>query len=198
MFEILKRLLLPILPKIAEFSKVYLPKMAGAVKDVISKPVIYPVGISPLVITGAFPKYTDGTKHKGVDFACEKNSMIRAICSGTVTHATTGKKGNPNPSQVWVRTASDWIGYKHCLPSVKASQVVKAGDVVGYADLSGKTTGYHLHFETQDPDGKIIEPTQNLHKYQPKLRYKIMDTKKYHEKIKAIFREDSSHPVIKN
>jgi murein DD-endopeptidase MepM/ murein hydrolase activator NlpD len=41
------------------------------------------------------------------------------------------------------------------LPPVRAGDVVRAGQVIGYVGMSGVTTGPHLHFAVHDANGPV-------------------------------------------
>ena len=138
-------------------------------------PAYSPVkGRNLLTITGAYPKYTDLSKHSGLDFACKKGADIVFIAPGKVISVKVGKRGKPGSSYVKVKIKGGKQHiYKHCKPIVKKGDHVEAGQTGGTADLSGRTTGYHLHFECKKPDGKRFDPILELARFQPGLRYKF-------------------------
>ena len=92
--------------------------------------------------------------HNGIDIWAPLGYIVRASHDGTVTYAggeqkegigvtiTTDKEYDYKGGQVYFKTI-----YWHLLSvSVKYGQKVKAGDVIGYADNTGMSTGSHLHF----------------------------------------------------
>jgi murein DD-endopeptidase MepM/ murein hydrolase activator NlpD len=52
--------------------------------------------------------------------------------------------------------------YGHLLrAAVKKGQHVKRGEIIGYVGNSGRSTGYHLHYEIKK-DGKRINPFSHM------------------------------------
>ena len=118
-----------------------------------------------------FEDYQGGTIttrdfHNGLDFdvanfaAQDEGVEVRAAAAGTVieirdgffdreTGLTYGDPGN----YVFVDHGSGWVTqYYHLREdsiSVQVSDVVAAGDMLGYAGSSGNSGGPHLHFEIQ-------------------------------------------------
>lgn len=94
--------------------------------------------------------------HQGVDIRAPRGSEIFALQQGTVTRASRyNAYGNcvevTHPDGKMTRYAHmDKI-------LVQAGQKVDAGSLIGLVGKTGRTTGYHLHFEvwiakkTQDP-----------------------------------------------
>lgn len=94
--------------------------------------------------------------HTGVDFGAPIGTPVRAAADGTVT----------------VPVAGDWAGthvilthtdgstlYAHLLAStVRPGQKVKAGDIIGFVGLTGRTFGPHLHFEYYPRGGSLLTP----------------------------------------
>lgn len=155
----------------------------------IGKPVS-PVASQPktLTITGAYPRYTSGKRHSGIDFGCQAKDFLCAVASGVVTYTRRGVRGKPGASTVSIKPdvmPDTIITYKHCKPLVQKGDRMRIGDVIGQADLTGNTTGYHLHFEVKR-DGKIVEPLTVLNDLQPRLKYRIMSGK-WHEPVKNVF-----------
>ena len=82
-------------------------------------------------ITAGFGHYPSGSKHSGVDFACP---------NGTTLIACTND-GNT-------------IIYGHMRQVVVSKgQKVTKGQVIGYSDNTGNSTGSHLHFEIRPKGG---------------------------------------------
>lgn len=85
--------------------------------------------------------------HNGVDFAALNGTDCHAAHDGKVTYA--GKDGDGGIS---VTLTNERLHYKtiyYHLKKVacKEGDIVKAGDIIGYCDNTGKyTTGDHLHF----------------------------------------------------
>ncbi len=157
-------------------------------KKVANIKTVYPVGKKPLIVTGAWPKYTDGSKHVGVDFACKYGDPFKAICDGEVVWIKTGKKGKPGASTVKIKPDNDniFMYHKHGKPIVKKGDRVKQDMTISHADDSGRSTGPHIHFEVRDFEGKDINPLLILFKYQPRLVYRIMQGK-WNKKVRAVF-----------
>ena len=91
--------------------------------------------------------------HNGIDIFAPTGTIIRASHDGTVTYAggeqkegigvtiVTDKEYDYKGGQAYYKTI-----YWHLLSvAVKYGQKVRAGDVVGYADNTGMSTGSHLH-----------------------------------------------------
>lgn len=89
-----------------------------------------------------------GGRHTGVDLRNPKGTPIRAADDGVVTFAGySGSYGNivklshGNGLETW---------YAHCnTMSVSVGQVVKKGDTIATVGITGRATGYHLHFEVR-------------------------------------------------
>ena len=94
--------------------------------------------------------------HAGVDFSAPRNTPIRAIADGVVTHAGKGIDGRSNnlilvEHTINGRTYESW--YVHMYDDgvlVSEGDVVKAGDVIGLVGSNGNSTGNHLHLEIHD------------------------------------------------
>lgn len=100
--------------------------------------------------------------HAGLDIAPPTPGVagepVYAMFAGTVRKVVSWAKAG-NTSSTWApgRTGNGVLvsnpdgegqGYNHVRPVVKEGQKVKAGDLIGYTDRSGRQTGPHLHLET--------------------------------------------------
>lgn len=89
-----------------------------------------------------------GGRHTGVDLRNPKGTPIKAADDGVVTYASySGSYGNivklshGNGLETW---------YAHCdTMSVSVGQVVSKGEVIATVGITGRATGYHLHFEVR-------------------------------------------------
>jgi murein DD-endopeptidase MepM/ murein hydrolase activator NlpD len=91
--------------------------------------------------------------HKGIDIAAPMYTPIRAAGSGTVVFA------GPNPydpyPKAWIviiahsANLQSWYGHVDNNvrpPTVRTGQWVRAGQVIAYNGMTGRTTGPHLHW----------------------------------------------------
>lgn len=83
--------------------------------------------------------------HSGVDLQAYHGQPIYAAHEGTCYPEVDDHGGNG----VLIRTLEYQFVYWHLIDDdavVHTGQVVKAGDLIGYADSTGISTGDHLHF----------------------------------------------------
>lgn len=98
--------------------------------------------------------------HAGLDIAAPAGSTVRAIFAGTVERVVSGRRpGQSSTSGTVLAPARSGNGvivknadgnrqlYGHVAPSVLVGQSVSIGDALGAIDLSGITTGPHVHLE---------------------------------------------------
>lgn len=94
--------------------------------------------------------------HAGVDLAVGRGTRIYASKAGTITLASYyGGYGNA----VIVDHGGGWTSlYGHMLhDAVAGGQHVAQGQVIGYVDSTGSSTGDHLHFEIRH-NGVALDP----------------------------------------
>jgi murein DD-endopeptidase MepM/ murein hydrolase activator NlpD len=88
-------------------------------------------------------------KHKAKDITPrnDDDGQVFAIESGTVTDTEDSmSQGDDHANVVIVRGSDQALTvYAHVSPSVSASSKVKKGDKIGDVDLSGDSTGRHVH-----------------------------------------------------
>ncbi|WP_243358420.1 M23 family metallopeptidase [Fundidesulfovibrio terrae] len=110
------------------------------------------------------PYTGEKTTHKAIDIRNTKGAEVRASESGRVVSITPGSKHGENQVRVRNRDETESI-YAHTKPSVEVGDRVFPGTVVGNTDLSGRSTGPHLHYGVFDPKtGKHIDPLSRLPK----------------------------------
>lgn len=86
-------------------------------------------------------------KHKGIDISADKNTPILASESGWVTYA--GRRFKGFGKLVIIEHSKVWATFYGHLNTyaVEQGKWVNKGDVIGYVGSTGRSTGYHLHFE---------------------------------------------------
>jgi murein DD-endopeptidase MepM/ murein hydrolase activator NlpD len=99
--------------------------------------------------------------HNGIDIANPVGDSVFASDDGEVISVTPSPNGT---NQVIIANSDGSIsGYAHVDPSVQVGQVVVAGDVIGVTDLSGRSTGGHLHYTFRPGPGlPYVDPLTHL------------------------------------
>lgn len=119
-------------------------------------------------ITSHFGHRTDpvtGEKnafHGGVDFGAPRGTKVVAASYGQVIVA--GWNGGYGNSVVIDHGNDIWTVYGHMLENslkVQVGDIVYAGDVIGQVGTTGKSTGYHLHFEVRK-NQEAVDPLPYL------------------------------------
>jgi murein DD-endopeptidase MepM/ murein hydrolase activator NlpD len=106
--------------------------------------------------------------HAGLDIAAEKGQPVYVTAAGTITHI--GYQGGYGNLIVVDHGFGLQTRYGHLLNyAVKKGAKVKRGDVIGHVGNSGRSTGFHLHYEVL-ANGKLLNPLQLLTKQQPRAR----------------------------
>jgi murein DD-endopeptidase MepM/ murein hydrolase activator NlpD len=100
-----------------------------------------------------------GRTHWGVDIETYRGEPVFATASATVAWAyydTVYGMGRT----VKLCTPAGWCAiYMHLDGfAVIAGQQVQRGEVVGYADNTGFSTGDHLHYQINNPAGQPVDP----------------------------------------
>jgi murein DD-endopeptidase MepM/ murein hydrolase activator NlpD len=104
--------------------------------------------VNHIEVSSAFGASRGGYRHTGVDLRNPKGTPIKAADDGVVVFAAySGTYGNlvklshGNGLETW---------YAHCNTiGVSVGQVVKKGEAIATVGISGRATGYHLHFEVR-------------------------------------------------
>ena len=124
-------------------------------------PTICPVPTSDAWVTSGFGSRTSpftGLRefHTGLDLSAPRGAPVIASEDGEV--ACVGYEGALGKI-VRIRHASHYETlYGHLLHcAVKMKQKIKRGEVIGYVGNTGRSTGYHLHYEI-NKDKKPLDP----------------------------------------
>ena len=133
-------------------------KLAERVRWISSTPAITPV---KGIFTSGFGYRSDplthgrGT-HQGVDIAAAPGQPVRASADGVVVRA--GLVGGLGQAVYIAHGFGLTTRYGHMSRiDVRPGQRIKRGDVVGRVGNTGRSTGYHLHYEVR-VDGDAVNP----------------------------------------
>lgn len=108
---------------------------------------------------GTFPSYPG---HTGVDFPVGRGTPIHAVVAGVIKRVASLNysygnhvvQGMPNGMESLYAHMRNYV--------VRPGQSVGAGDVIGYVNSTGNSTGDHLHYTLQHPGGRYVDPTSFL------------------------------------
>lgn len=106
--------------------------------------------------------------HSGLDIAADRGQPVYATAAGTVTHVGyQSAYGN-------LIAVDHGFGletrYGHLLDyAVKNGAKVERGQIIGHVGSSGRSTGYHLHYEVS-ANGRLLNPLQLLSQQKPRAR----------------------------
>ena len=94
--------------------------------------------------------------HTGLDIGCYRGQPVLCSAEGTVVEISTEKERGLG---VGVLTKVGTRFFKHTYwhfegNSVKLGQKVEVGDLLGWADSTGLSSGDHLHFQLKETDSK--------------------------------------------
>lgn len=125
-------------------------------------------------MTSAFGPRAPLPYHTGMDLAPPvpgtPNWPVRAAFAGKVVRTvSTRKPGDLSTTNrlsphltgngaVVENPDTEMQAYGHVRPVVVVGQQVRAGQLIGYIDLSGNTSGYHCHFETWRKGSTVLNP----------------------------------------
>ena len=95
--------------------------------------------------------------HGGLDIAANKNEPVRATAYGVVSR--TGVNTNLG-RYVDINHQNGYVTrYGHLSEVLVANrQRVERGEVIGLVGMTGKTSGYHIHYEVHH-EGRILDPS---------------------------------------
>jgi len=133
-------------------------KLNERVRWISSTPAISPV---KGIFTSGFGVRADPVTHgrgvhQGVDIAAAPGQPVRASADGVVVEA--GELGGLGQAVFLAHGFGVTTRYGHMSRiDVRPGQRVKRGDVVGRVGNTGRSTGYHLHYEVR-VDGDPVNP----------------------------------------
>ena len=134
--------------------------------------------------------------HKGVDYAANKGSPIRATGDGTITFAQyNGGCGN----EIKIKHSEDYVT-RYCHldrfnSRTKVGRKVKQGQTIGYVGSTGLATGPHLHYEFH-VNGKHTDPLKV--KFPNASPINSSQLSAYRERSEGLIRELNNYKYLLN
>ena len=134
--------------------------------------------------------------HRGVDYAANKGSPIRATGDGTITFAQyNGGCGN----EIKIKHSEDYVT-RYCHLDrfnnrTKVGRKVKQGQTIGYVGSTGLATGPHLHYEFH-VNGKHTDPLKV--KFPNASPINSSQLSAYRERSEALIRELNNYKYLLN
>lgn len=89
----------------------------------------------------------NGRRHDGIDIAVPKGTAIHAAARGKVIYSDNGIKGYGNLIIIKHSGGFSTVYAHNQRNRVRVDDSVEKGWVIGYVGRTGRSSGYHLHFE---------------------------------------------------
>lgn len=119
---------------------------------------VFPLGPG-YTITQKYHDPSTGGTHPGVDLADPKGTPIYAAESGVIESVGGDPTGFGNDYPVERLADGTRLTYGHAEKSfVSPGQSVKAGQIIALVGSEGDSTGPHLHFQVNLPNGSTTDP----------------------------------------
>lgn len=109
---------------------------------------------------GELSEVREGRPHTGIDIAMPEGTTLRSIADGIVYAIRDYGDKNIGKGVIIQAEDGNFYIYGHMSKiTVEKDQHISAGDMIGMSGNTGHSTGPHLHFAIQRPDGSFIDPT---------------------------------------
>ena len=100
--------------------------------------------------------------HAGIDYAGSVGDNILAAADGEIVAMSRVDPGSGNGIYVKLDHANDYATFYLHLNDIEAglniADTVEQGDILGTCGSTGASTGPHLHFQLNDPNGNPVDP----------------------------------------
>lgn len=117
-------------------------------------------------LSGAFGELSpvrDGRTHTGIDIAMPQGTELRSICEGVVQRVVDYGNNNIGKGVIIKSNDGTYHIFGHMSKvDVQKGTVLHEGSYIGLSGNTGHSTGPHLHFGIQAPDGHFIDPTSHF------------------------------------
>lgn len=122
--------------------------------------------IMKFILSGKYGELAQvhGTQpHHGIDLQMDPGTTIRSINDGIVAKITHYGNQNIGNGVIVKDNSGNYDIYGHLSQiKIKVGQKVHEGTTLGLSGNSGHSSGAHLHFGIQQPNGNFIDPTPQL------------------------------------
>ena len=120
---------------------------------VYSQPAQWNYGMGNFVQLAGFKL----TCEEDIDVDLNQDGVIGGYCGGACEEDLNLDLNNDGTIGGYCGDESEWKAtYMHLLDvTVTAGDTVKAGEVIGHVDNSGNSTGDHLHYQINGPEGAV-------------------------------------------
>lgn len=109
---------------------------------------------------GELSPVRNGRIHHGIDLAMPTGTELRSLVEGTVEKIVDYGAKNIGKGVVIRGEDGNLYTYGHLEKIlVEKGQHLHSADIIGLSGNSGHSTGPHLHFQIQKPDGTFLDPT---------------------------------------
>ncbi len=100
-----------------------------------------------------------GTTHWGVDIAAYHGEPVYATAEAFVVRVSNDDIWGMGKN-IKICTSTGWCAiYMHLTDwAVESGDTVSKGQVLGYANSTGNSTGNHLHYQIESPGGYTVDP----------------------------------------
>ncbi|MFF4532382.1 peptidoglycan DD-metalloendopeptidase family protein [Streptomyces sp. NPDC001407] len=134
------------------------PTDTGPRTPAAHSPGAYTLPVGSYTLTAGFGQAGNmwSANHTGEDFAAPTGTPVKAIGSGTITHA--GWAGAYGYRIVLKLDDGTEVWFCHLSSMVVTSGKVNSGDVIGRVGATGNVTGPHLHLEIRPDGGAPVDP----------------------------------------
>ncbi|MGM0581926.1 MAG: peptidoglycan DD-metalloendopeptidase family protein [Bacteroidota bacterium] len=122
------------------------------------------------------PITKDTVFHSGLDLKASVGDLVIATADGVVKEAgEMGRYGN----NVIIDHAGHYSTSYTYLSEIMVSKgdVIKKGEVIAKAGMTGEATAPHLHYEVKNAEGKILDPIDFITNYDFEINSKIKKLK---------------------
>ena len=140
--------------------------------------------------------------HTGLDLGAKHGQEVYCACEGTVYFIDTQEKSGLD---VRVESIVDGVTYHHIYEhllgySKKVGDTVKTGELIGWADNTGYSSGNHLHFQVEQLIGKNwvkVDPLQLMTNDFARNILLMNDVIKYAKEVIALLLDRSATKLRK-
>ena len=102
-----------------------------------------------------------GRTHWGIDIAAPDGTEATATAEGTIVaaefHDTAGNYIRLCDDAGWCAVYAHLQGF-----AVQTGDSVVWGQTIGWVDNTGRSTGPHLHYQIEDPQGRPVDPAPTM------------------------------------